>query len=373
MLDTQQRSGVSLAQAFDELGGQPALRVSIEGAALSLQVRAEHGDAAVALLAETLREPRCDDHDLAGYRQELTEIVRLERVSPAAVGMHALEESLFGPEQQLSSQGSPEVLAKLTCADVRRFQQHSLGPGNTSVLLAGRVTLAEARTWVQRHLGSWQASVLPASSNPSGPSGMSRGIKVVPRPGLPQVQLLVGWPVPASGPDVDALRMAQAMYQDATTWDLSYQKGISHSNSILFVRHRYAGYMYLTADIQNDRIGEALRAALAWMGKVRSSKLLHDPLGLAKLRRAMVLFQNRTNETILSTCQEASREVLYGQSPDWNDHLEDRLAQVDAHTLEGVLQRYFDPRQAQVVLVGEPAVINPQVQGLVKTWPAGSI
>lgn len=363
------RDALQLADAFGELGASPAASVERDGASIAVTVLPRHAEAALALLAEVASRPRLAAADFERRkRQQLADLAA--RVGePTFLAGWALAEAVYGADHPYGHPvaGLPAAVAGLSLADARRFHRDHAGPATAAVILAGPVTLEQARAWARKHLGAWRSPARP----PPPPAGLEasprREVVLVPKPGLGQTVISLGRPgVPAAHPGLDALLVANEVFGGAFTsrlnLNLREQRGYTYGAYSRVEALRSAGLVAAGASVRADVTGDALAQAILEMRGLSERPVSEQEMADARdglMQRMPGTFE--TAERLAAAAAALHRRDLP------LDHFARRVERLGALDLEAVRSaagRWFQDGVMRVVLVGDPAVVERQIPAL---------
>lgn len=349
---------------LDALGAAPRLQVGVDGADIALSAQSATLPQVVALLAEAAVRPRLSEEDVA--RLQRRTLALISAASMDTVGLALLMREIYGAAHAFGAPplGTMASVSALRREDVARFHHRFVGPGNAALVLVGRVTLAEAVMLAQRSFGGWTA---PAQGVPvpALPPVLPRDhVVLVPAPGQPQTLILLGKAmVPVGHPDelplrfvdrVPAAMVSFRMYQyhDRLDW---VSGGVS--------AHRGAGHMINATWVRADQTAAMLREILHQYGEMRD-RLNPTPAAIyeARARAALALMGSFTS--LDHSAGSVARLFLLGLSTGEYERRFKALLEVQAGELRPIARQYLDPDTLQIVLVGDPMLLQKQLTSM---------
>lgn len=361
--------------ALDSLGARPELHEDTEGAAIGLEVRSQHVEEALDVLAQVVQQPRLSEADFARVRARAVDELAGRMAAPAYAGRRALREVVYGAEHPhgLPPEGTQETLRALTRADVVDFHRRHVGPRTVALVLAGRVTPAQALRWARQRFGSWRAPAVRAPP-PRPPAAARREVvHVVPRPGLAQTVVILGRSV-AQGGDPLALQQVGRLAGGLIGRRLREAWGASYGVTTTLEEHRGEALFSMAASVQAEHGGAALAEALRQLDRLRQRgyEALDLNLDGAGGRGALALYQVRATSVwrisarysgLGTSAQAAAALFLLMRPASFHAQQIRRAQSLLGADLQAAGASSFDPEQMQVVLVGDPALLRAQVQG----------
>lgn len=164
---TRRRSCEALKQAIEGYGGALNGFTGEELTCYLAKVLKPHVPRAVDVLTDMLLRPRLDAVDVEKERKVILEEIRMYHDQPAQ-HVHELTNTLLWPDHPLGRPiaGTPGSMANITRQELRAHQTRYYAPRNLTVVMAGDVTLREAKLALaslgRRSRASAAAAPLPA-------------------------------------------------------------------------------------------------------------------------------------------------------------------------------------------------------------------
>jgi zinc protease len=144
---------LAFQKALDDLGANESA-----GADFSLQVLPENFARGVQLLADNELAPALPEADFKILQPQLAASVAGELQSPDHIATHSFTRALFPASDPACRDASPDTIKALSIGDVRDYYHAVFRPDQTTVVVAGQVTVEAAVQVVQQYFGNWSAS-----------------------------------------------------------------------------------------------------------------------------------------------------------------------------------------------------------------------
>ena len=165
---TKHLDRLAFQKALDDIGANESA-----GAEFSLQVLPEHFDRGVELLADNELSPALPEADFKTIQPQLAASFAGELQSPDHIASHTLSLALYPKGDPAQRETTPDSMQALTIDDVRQYYQATYRPDLTTIVVLGKVTVADAVAAIQKYFGAWQAAGAqpntlfpPAPANP---------------------------------------------------------------------------------------------------------------------------------------------------------------------------------------------------------------
>jgi zinc protease len=194
---------LQFGDAVQSLGATLGTSADRETVTVSLAVLKRNFDRAASLLADAVCRPRFDPKEWDRVQKLHVEQLKQEEEEPELVASRVAARILFGDKSPCAwpVEGTPDTVAKLRVADLRRTHEQLLRPDQATVLVAGDLTVDEAKAVLERTLGDWRPEqpdtrpARPAGEQPFAPREKP-GFVIVDRPGAVQTVVLFAMPGP---------------------------------------------------------------------------------------------------------------------------------------------------------------------------------
>jgi predicted Zn-dependent peptidase len=259
----------------------------------------------------------------------------------------------------------------MTPRELAEFHARRWTPAGAELVVVGDVKEAELRALLEPTLGRWGAGRPGAVPAAATPRGEARTV-VIEKAGAPQAQLQLGMPgIRRSSPDHVAAEVVFQVLGGGTSSrlfrNIREAKGYTYGIGARADARRLAGSSVLAGSVKADRTGEAIRDILEELRRLREEPV---PAGeLEDAKAAIVLGMPAGFATAGGIAGHLAELVVHGLPDDhWNRYV-DGVRAVGAEDVRRVAQRILDPSRLTVIVVGETAVVRPQLEGL----PLGSV
>ncbi|MCC6244886.1 MAG: insulinase family protein, partial [Gemmatimonadaceae bacterium] len=191
------------AGALDALGiaeqiGYLAIRLNtgaaFEQSAVNLHTTRTTLDSALALMADVVLRPTFPEKEFTRLKNDRLTALLQEADRGPVIADRAFNAIVFGEDHPYgrSTSGTREDAESLGRADVVGFWKTWYRPNNTTVVVVGDLSLAEAVQKITATFGGWERAALPtiASATPNRASATT--IYVVDKPKAPQTSFRIG-------------------------------------------------------------------------------------------------------------------------------------------------------------------------------------
>ncbi len=167
---TQSLDRLAFQKALDDIAANESA-----GYSFSLKILKDNFSRGVQLLADNELHPALPEEAFPVVKQQTSEIVAGNLVSPGYRATRALDSALLPAGDPVLREATPATIAKITLDEVKQYYAATVRPDLTTIVVIGDVTPEEAKAVIEKWFGDWKAigpkpnTILPKVS-PNKPS-----------------------------------------------------------------------------------------------------------------------------------------------------------------------------------------------------------
>lgn len=357
---------VALDNAFAALGVSPSESVDEDGAFVGVRVLTRHTDEALRLISDVVRKPTFSPKDFERRRkQQLADLAR-QLGSPMYLARLAYLEAVFGESHPYSHpvSGVPTSVQAISLNDVKGFYQKQVGPKAAALVMTGDVTLEQAVAYAKKYFGDWKGGAVPPPVPPAPPAPPRELVRVVPKPGLQQTVIVFGRPAIAVGhPDEYPLELATTVFGgffgSRLNMNLREDKGYSYGAGAQMDARLGVGPLTAYSAVIAKATGPALTEFINEMNGLQQRPITEKELSAA--REGLIRAMPGGFETVEGLGSSAATLFFKRRPMDEFSRAVAGLEKATPAEVQRVAEAYLNPTAMQVVLVGDPQLIQEQV------------
>ncbi|WP_375428083.1 M16 family metallopeptidase [uncultured Sphingomonas sp.] len=374
---------IRLAEAKERLGADIGTGASNDRTTLSLEVPSANLQPALDLFADVARNPAFAEAEVQRVKQQQLAGIAQELTSPQGLAGRVMPPLIAGPDSpyaKAQGAGDPRAVAALTRADLVAFRDAWLRPDKAKLFVTSDRPLDEVLPALDQRFGDWRATGAAGVKNfgagrPAGPR-----IVLVDRPDSPQSLILAALPTPLKGTD-DLLAVQTAndalggSFLGRINTDLRETRGWSYGARGSFAQAEYAAPYIVSAPVQADKTGPSIASLKVDLAEFVTTK----PLTQVEFDRAITgavraLSGNfETSGAVLGAMQSND---LYRRPDDYYARITQTYRAMTRAELDQAIRRVIDPNKLIWVVVGDAALVRPQLDSLglpVEVIPAAAV
>jgi zinc protease len=324
---------------------------------------------ALQLMAEVLQKPAFAEDEVDRLREErIAELLEL-RAEPRGLADETFEAFVYSPTSRfaLPEAGSVATVKRLTRESVVDFYRDRFRPFSTTLVVVGDIRIEDIVREATRAFSGWSGTALQRASAQSVAARNGRGVQVVSRPDAPQTELRIGHVgVPRRHPDYFALVVTNAalggMFNSRINLNLRERHGYTYGASSAFAWRRDAGPFTISTAVATEATIPAIREIVFEVENLRENLLSRDELStVLSYLQGVFPIHFETTEAIASALASLK---IFDLPEDYFDTYRSRIHEVSVSDVERVARAHLLPERLQVVAVGDPTRIRPELKAL---------
>lgn len=367
------RTGVQLAEEIDLLGARISAGAGWENFTVSVRAPKRTIDKAMALMADVALRPNFASADVKRLRDLRLLSFLTARDRPTSVASKVFYRNVFPVGHPYHGEiiGDSASVVTFDSAAVRHLWTSAIDPHRATFIITGDVTLAEARAWVTAHFGTWATPAnlpaKPAAAMVASPPRVATRVILVDKPGAAQSVIMIGAPgASRTSPDYPAIELMNTILggsfssrlNDLLREQLGYTYGASSQFGWLPVPSTFLA----SAQVRTNVTDSSLAVFFREFKRIRSEPITTTELDRGKAYIVLGALDNY--ETAGQVAGAISTSVLFGRPLASITQEYTQTRKLTAADVERAAQKYFDPAEMTVVVVGDIAKIRPAIEKL---------
>ena len=333
---------------------------------------------AMTLAARTVMQPTFPESEFTRIRTQMLAGAVQRQSTVEGLSAEAFARAVFQPGSPYARVpgGSKATLETLTLNDVKDWHRRTYSPANTTLLLVGDLTVAEARQIAQQALGSWSAPAvqLPPVANPVQPAQGTRVI-LVDRPGSVQSGVWVGqagmgYGDPAYFPMLALSNVLGGGFKARVNMNLRERHGWTYGAFTSFTPRAQVGTFAITSSVRTNATDSAVAEAVREYRRVATEPVPAEELQ-STVQNIVGSFPN-TVQTVQGLTGRMETLLVYGLPLDFWSSYRERVAGVTPADLARVGQQKLSTNALTIVVAGDLSKIEAPIRalnlGTVEVW-----
>jgi len=366
---TTQSSNEELSNRLRKLGSSVQFGAGDDDTAMSIRSLSVNLDETLAIAAEMLLMPKFDSADFERVKSQYLQIIEHNKKEASVTANTVYQLLLYGKENSFAYAdiGTAASVHDLTLDDVADFHARHYSPGIASIIavsdLPQEVLLGKLAVF-----GGWQGpDVATADLRPFPALGKTK-IYLVDKPAAAQSQIRIGkrsLKYDATGEFYRAGLMNFVLggaFNSRINLNLREDKAYSYGARSRFKGRHDRGSFTASAGIRTDATGDGIVQFEDEIRAYAEHGISEDELAFT--RRALGQRDARRYETPTQKLVFLSRILEFDLDDDFVDTQNDILAAIGQEEISNLAARHLVMDDMIIVVVGDKAVILPQLEEL---------
>ena len=367
-----ERDALQFGDALQALGAQFSAGSDHETLTVSLNSLKRTFAKSAALWADAIQSPRLAATDWDRVKSLHVEGLRQAESEPTVVAQRVAARVLFGEANPYGwpSDGLPSTVEPLTLEQVKAKYHELLSPDGATLLIAGDLTVADAKAVLDPLLGKWRPAQRGGGATADfGAMAAGEGLRlyVVDRPGA--VQTVVRFQAPGvkySDARRVALRTLNTLlggtFTSRLNQNLREDKGYTYGARSRYEMEPSSGAFVATAEVQTEVTGAAIGEFLKEFSRLRGGDVSEAEAG--KARETMINGIVQSFSTLRGFVGLGAELTVNGLPMESVAADLAAIAKVSAAELNALAKDAIALERGVLVLVGDRAAILPQLKDL---------
>ncbi|MCX7832759.1 MAG: insulinase family protein [Ignavibacteria bacterium] len=315
---------------------------------------------------ELLRNSIFQEEEIERLRFQKLNLMRLnfnygDYISNRVFKRNVYGKSLYG----INPDGTLTTLEKLTRKDILNFYKSFYLPNNLIIILIGDITDSKAIKLTEKYFSNWGPKKIPDFK--IFPQKNIKGINVyfIPRKGSAQTNIIIGHKsVAIKCPDYIKLKVLNALlggtFISRINRNLRELQGFTYYTFSSLNCRKYQGDFSIETSVDNKHTISAIKEIIKEMRNIRENYVEDEELVYVK----NFIIGNYPLQ--IETANEIATKVLelelYSLRKDFYNTLLIKVNNVNKKDIFEVANKYIDPQNLVISVVGEPKVIRNSLE-----------
>lgn len=360
------RTADEIAAEIEGVGGHLDAGAGQDFLTVSSDVLSSSAPLAFELVSDAVMRPTFPAQELELQRTRTLSALQLELSQPASLASRFFDGAVYGATPYARHE-TPASVRAITRDDLLAFRKARLVPRGAMLVIAGDMTLADAKALATKYFGSWQGAPAPAPALGTPPARTRTEILLVNRPGSVQSNIVVG---NATFLPTDRRYTAAAVANkvlgggaDGRLFTiLREQKSWTYGAYSSLDRPRGIGTFQATAEVRTPVTDSALSEMLAQLRRIRTQPIPAAELAAAK--GSMVGSFPLTMETAQQVARAVALVKELGLPDDYLKTYRTRIGAVTAAQAAAAARAAIRPDAEVIVVVGDGSALYGKLKAI---------
>lgn len=363
---TKSRSATQIAQELDFMGARLRAGGGDDFTTLSLTVLKKDLAPGLDLLKDVLLNPAFARPEVKRKVAQYQAALKSEEDEPMVVAGRTFAKDLYGNfPYGHPVLGTPQGLAAITSQDLAAFHRTYYRPNNAVLSIVGDLTQDEARQWVAKTFGSWDAAPVPTPKLPPIPPLKQQKVVVIDKD-ISQANIILGsLGINRRNPDFYAFQVMNYIlggggFSSRLMDDIRENRGLAYSVGSSFAPGLEPGPFTVSLETKNANAAQAIEQVTEQIKRIMSQPVA--PKELADAKSFFIGSFARKMDSIGKRAWLLGYVEVYGLGLDYPWKYPDLIQHLTPADIQKVAEKYLHPNNYLLVVVGKKSAI-PSLAG----------
>lgn len=362
---------LAFSDQMQSLGARFRTGADREAFQLNLTVLKRNFEPAASMMVDAIQEPKFDPLEWERVKRLHLEDLKQEDDQPTLVASKVAARTLFGDQHMYGwpMAGTVETVAKIEMDDIKLPFLSFVRPEYARVLIAGDVTVEEAKAALDKNLGAWKSRPLNIArpEQPSLPQAKELRVYIVDRPDAVQTVIQFMLPGPKYNDQYRVnYRLLNTLFGGSFTsrlnMNLRENHGYTYGARSGFSMREHVGYVSASSSVRADVTGAALEEFLGEFKRVRGGDVSAEEATKARETVRTDVIQSFSG--LGGILGEAYERIAGGLHFETLARDLNAMQSVTVDDLNKIAASAFPLEKGVLVLVGDKKLILDQIKDL---------
>lgn len=359
---TEHRSKDELDNEIDYIGA--SLRTG--GGYISLNCLSKHINKGLDLMSDVLRYSNFPESEIERIKKQYEDNIESTESDANAMLFNAIRKVNFPSTHPISEIMTTETLANIDRNAILAYYKKVFTPQGGYLVIVGDINMENAKKLAEEYFGTWRGNPKYEMDYGKSPKNEGNRVVFVNKPGAVQSVISVTFPVDMTIDHPDYLKLVVLNnilggggFQNRLMQNLREDKGFTYGCRSSLSINDQDSWFSTSGSFRNEVTDSAITELLYEVDRITDEYVTAEELAITK--SSMNGSFARSLESP-STIANFAFNIIDHNLP--ADYYQTYLKRLDAITIEDVLdaaQKYFTPRNCNIVVVGNEDVL-PMIQ-----------
>jgi len=365
---TEKYTAESLNLLLENQGAAIESDITVASGKMSFNALSEDIGEIIPIFAEILRYPRFDEQQIAIGKTNIEGSIARRNDNPNEIATREFNKLIYGDNSPYGRTVEYETIEPLTREDVIKFYHRYVKPESIILGIVGDFDTEEIKQLIKENFADWevkQPETTPPISITEQPS--KNGLYLAEQPQLSQSNILLGHiGGEFSDPDYPALSVLNGLlngFGGRLFQELRSRQGLAYSvYGVWSPRYDYPGLFIAGGQTRSQATVAFIESLLAEIERVRTTPLTPEELDYAKnsILNSFVFEFEQPSQTL----SRLMSYEYYGYPEDFIFQYQQGVEKTTPEDILRVAQTHLKPENIVILVVGNPAEIQPPLSDL---------
>ncbi|MBD2232302.1 insulinase family protein [Phormidium tenue FACHB-1052] len=357
----------SLNQQLEQRAASIETGIDLSEGSASFSALSEDTAAVFALFADVVQRPAFADDKIDLLKRQYGGGIARRNDDPDGITSREFRKLVYGADSPYARTIEYATLAAIGKEDIERFYQASIRPEHTILGIVGDFDSAQMKQWIADYFGEWQGVGEALEDTLPAVEQAKAGVFMVSQPQLTQSYVELGHlGGQLNYPDHAALAVMNEVmngFSGRLFNEVRSRQGLAYSVYAFWApRYDHPGLFIGGGQTRSEATVPFIQSTLAEINRIRTTSITDAELAQAKdavLNSFVFNFQSPGQ-----TLARLIRYEYYGYPQDFVFQFQDQVREATIAQVQAAAQARLNPDQLVILVVGNPAEIQPGLDAL---------
>ena len=365
---TAKLTAEEMASQLDTLGSSITVNAGLYSTTISLTSLTKNLPQTLALFEQRLLTPNFTESDFKRLKKQMLEGIVYEHQSAEWLANQATRDVLFkGTVFSRPTEGTQASINALTLQDVKNFYQRYYTPNGADIVVVGDINTKQLQNDLTP-LAAWKGQSEPVFTTPTLPQLSQQAVWLVNKPHAPQTVIRFvrqGLAYDATG-ELFKTQLANfnlaGNFNSRLNMNLREDKGYTYGAGGYLTGGREVGVTNFYAQVRANATLPAIKEFMAELKRMSTTGLTDKEVQFMRL--AVGQQDALSYETPAKKAALLGTILSYDLPKDFVAQRNHIVATITKAEMDKLAQKWFNPKDYQIVIVGDAKTLLPQLKTL---------
>ncbi|MBW4485527.1 MAG: insulinase family protein [Tildeniella torsiva UHER 1998/13D] len=357
----------SLNQQLEQRAASIETNIDLSEGSASFSALSEDTAAVFGLFADVVQRPAFADDKIDLLKRQYGGGIARRNDDPDGITSREFRKLVYGADSPYARTVEYATLAAIDRGDIEQFYQASIRPEHTILGVVGDFDSAQMKQWIADYFSDWQGVGEALEDTLPSVEQAKAGVFLVSQPQLTQSYVELGHlGGQLNYPDHAALAVMNEVmngFSGRLFNEVRSRQGLAYSVYAYWApRYDHPGLFIGGGQTRSEATVPFIQSTLAEINRIRTTSITDAELAQAKdavLNSFVFNFQSPGQ-----TLARLIRYEYYGYPQDFVFQFQDQVREATAAQVQAAAQARLNPDQLVILVVGNPAEIQPGLDAL---------
>ncbi len=350
---TTNRSKIEIDEAIDFIGATlNTYQNGLYGLTLT-----KHKDDFLSIMADVLLNPDFPEEEISKTKRQSISGLVSSKTDPGFIATR-VGQKLRNPHHPYGEITTEKTIENITRTHLVKYYNTYYKPNTSYLVIVGDITLKEAKSDVEKYLGSWQKGDVPKHEYQFPNKNIGTRVAFIHKEGAVQSYINITYPVHLKIGDQNAIPatlandiLGSGVFSARLISNLREDKGYTYGAYSDLQKDELVGHFSAYAQVGTEVTDDAVHQFIFEMNRMKNELVNQETLNLFKTVRNGSFA--RSLEKPQTIARIAYNTLKYNLPKDYYPSYLEKVEKVTQEQIQTVSKKYIDPNQAIIIVVGD--------------------